>query len=65
MGFGASVIEAINDSKLENIKTKRFGYNDCFIKHGSVEELEKEYGLDKDKLAEDILKKLNKKKNVL
>lgn len=62
MGFGASVIEAINDSKLENIKTKRFGYNDCFVKHGSIEELEKEYGLDKDKLTEDIL---NKDKNVL
>lgn len=62
MGFGASVIEAINDSELENIKVKRFGYNDCFVKHGSIEELEKEYGLDKDKLTEDIL---NKDKNVL
>ena len=51
MDFGASVIEAINDSELKDIKVKRFGYNDCFIKHGSVEELENEYGLNAKNLA--------------
>ena len=40
MDFGTSVIEAINDSELKDIKAKRFGYNDCFVKHGSVEEVE-------------------------
>lgn len=56
MGFGTAVIETINDSKLENIKTKRFGYNDCFVKHGSVEELEKEYGLDAESIFKSIIK---------
>lgn len=54
MDFGTCVLEVINDSKLENIKVKRFGYNDCFVKHGSVEELEKEYGLDAESICEEI-----------
>lgn len=55
MDFGTCVLEAINDSKLENIKVKRFGYNDCFVKHGSVEELEKEYELDAESICEKII----------
>lgn len=54
MDFGTCVLEAINDSKLENIKVKRFGYNNCFVKHGSVEELEKEYGLDVESICEEL-----------
>ena len=65
MDFGSSVIEAINDSKLENIKVKRFGYNDCFVKQGSVEELENEYGLDKNRILKELLNNSNKDKNVL
>lgn len=45
-GLGESIIKTINDSKLENIKVQTFGYNDCFVEHGSVQELEKKYGLD-------------------
>ena len=56
MDFGSSVIEAINDSKLENIKVKRFGYNNCFVKHGSVEELEKMYKIDVENIYNIILK---------
>lgn len=55
MDFGTCVLEAINDSKLENIKVKRFGYNDCFVKHGSVEELEKEYELDVESICDKIM----------
>ncbi len=62
MDFGTSVIEAINDSELKDIKAKRFGYNDCFVKHGSVEELEKEYKLDTNNIVKAIL---TKEKNVL
>ena len=50
-GLGTKVIEAINDSDLKDIKIKTFGYNDCFVKHGLAQELEKEYKLNK----EDIL----------
>lgn len=55
MDFGTCVLEAINDSKLENIKVKRFGYKDCFVEHGSVEELEKKYGLDVESICEKII----------
>ena len=47
-------MEAINDSKLENIKVKRLGYSNCFVKHGSVEQLEKEYGLDIESIVKNM-----------
>lgn len=58
MDFGTAVIEAINNSKLENIKVKTFGYNDCFVEHGKVEELEKKYGVDAKIIYEIVLKAL-------
>lgn len=45
-GLGTAVIETINSSNIKDVKVKTFGYDDCFVKHGSVEELEKEYKLD-------------------
>ena len=53
-GLGESIIKLLNDSNLENIKVQNFGYNDCFIEHGSVDELEKKYELD----VENILNKI-------
>jgi len=53
-GLGAAVLEVINKNKLENIEINSFGYDDTFIEHGKVEELEKKYGLS----AEKIVKKL-------
>lgn len=53
-GLGTAVIEAINNSNLENIKVKTFGYNDCFIKHGNVDEIEKENKLDTKAIAKEI-----------
>ncbi len=46
MDFGSAVIEAMNNSDLENIKVKTFGYDDCFVVHGQVEELEELNGLN-------------------
>ena len=60
-GLGAAVIEAINNSDLENIKVKTFGYDDCFVKHGKAEEIEKKFLLDYKNLSEDILKILKVK----
>lgn len=54
MDFGTSVLETINDSKLENIKVKIIGYTDSFVKQGSVEEIEKKYGLDLESIFEKI-----------
>ena len=52
-GLGTAVEELILEEKLENINFQKFAYPDEFIKHGSVEELEKIYELDE----ENILKK--------
>ncbi len=46
MDFGSAVIEAMNNSDLDNIKVKTFGYDDCFVGHGQVEELEELNGLN-------------------
>ena len=58
-GLGTAVVEAINNSNLENIKVKTFGYDDLFVKHGSVEEIEKENSLDANSISDFI--KTNKK----
>ena len=42
-GLGSTVIEIINKNNLEDVKIKTYGYPDEFIKHGTVEELEKIY----------------------
>lgn len=57
-GLGSAVIECINRSSLKNIKVKTFGYHDTFVEHGSVEELEKEYGLDVESITNYILNML-------
>lgn len=49
-------MEAVNSSELKDIKVKTFGYDDCFVKHGSIEEIEKKYELDADNVVENILK---------
>ena len=41
---------------MENIKIKSYAYPDEFIKHGSVEELEKIYSQDAKSIYEYILK---------
>lgn len=54
MDFGSAVIEAINNSDLENIKVKSFGYGDCFVEHGPVKELERKYKLDSSSICQNI-----------
>ena len=46
-GLGTAVKELIVDNNLKNIKIKSYAYPDEFIEHGSVEELEKKYEIDK------------------
>lgn len=50
-GLGSSVIELINNSKVENIKVKTFGYDDCFVKHGNVKDIEEKYNLTAKQIA--------------
>ncbi|MBR3153364.1 MAG: 1-deoxy-D-xylulose-5-phosphate synthase [Clostridia bacterium] len=42
-GFGSSVNDLLEN---ENVKVINLGYPDCFVKHGSVADIEKKYGLD-------------------
>ena len=46
----------------KNIKTLFFGYPNEFIRHGSLEEIEKLYGLDKFSISKKIFKLFEKKK---
>jgi len=41
-GFGDEIIKLCNKNNL-NVKIQTFGYDDCFVEHGSVEELENKY----------------------
>ena len=50
-GLGTSVIELINECKIDGAFVKPYGYEDVFVQHGSVDELEKMYGLDAKSIA--------------
>ena len=52
--FGDVVINCINDSNLKDVKVKTYGYKDIFIEHGTIEELEHKYGLDKESILTDL-----------
>ncbi len=53
-GLGSQVAELINEEKLKDITLNKYGYPDEFIKHGSVGEIEKKYGLDAESITKDI-----------
>lgn len=52
-GFGALVDQWIVQSQTL-CSVKNFGYEDCFIPQGTVEELQSEFGLDKEKIKAHI-----------
>ena len=60
-GLGTSVIELINECEIDNVHVKTYGYDDKFVSHGSVDELEKLNGLDAKSisLSIQILEKLS------
>ena len=61
-GLGSSIKELLVDKKAKHIKLKTFAYPDEFIKHGSVQELEKQYGMDVQNIANYVKKeKISKK----
>ena len=53
-GLYTCVLDTINKSNLDNIKVIPFGYDDCFVTHGSTEELEKKCGMDAQNIAKKI-----------
>ena len=60
-GLGTATKELIINENMENIKIKSYAYPDEFIKHGSVEELEKIYNQDAKSIYEYILEKRKEK----
>lgn len=58
-GLGTMVKELIVDNHLKTTKFKAFAYPDEYIRHGSVEELEKLYKMDTQGIAEEIIKLMN------
>ena len=50
-GLGTSVNETIRECKIFGIRVKNYGYDDVFVQHGSVDEIEKQYGLDANSIA--------------
>ena len=55
-GLYTAVLDLINRSNIKDVKITPFGYDNCFIKHGSIEELEKIQGVDAENIARIILK---------
>ena len=53
-GLGTAIIELANKNKLQNISIDTYGYNDTFVEHGNVDQLEDKYGLSPEKIAKDI-----------
>ena len=50
-GLGTSVLELINECRIDGVHVKTYGYDDTFVQHGSVEELETQNGLDAKSIA--------------
>ena len=59
-GLGSSIKELIVNKGLENVQIKCFAYPDEFIKHGSVTELEKLYGMDCENICKYVKNNLDK-----
>ena len=55
-GLGTAIKELIINENIKNVQIKSFAYPDEFIKHGSVEELEKIYNQDAKSIYEYIVK---------
>lgn len=55
-GLATSVIEIVNGLRIKDVMIQTFGYSDEFVQHGSVDELEKIYGLDRESIVRKILK---------
>ena len=53
-GLCSSIKELIGDKNID-VKSKYYAYPDKFIKHGSVDEIEKKYNLDVNTIYEDII----------
>lgn len=63
-GLGSAVLELINKNNIKDVNVQIFGYDDTFVEHGSVDELEEKYGLSAQKIADKVLENLEKEAKV-
>ena len=63
-GLSSEVKEIVLENKLEETTIKSFGYPDKFIAHGSPQEIEELYELDKKTIFQYILDVVKSKKNI-
>ncbi len=56
-GLYTSILDLVNRSSIKNIEVIPFGYDDCFITHGSIDELEKEMKTDISSITEILSEK--------
>ena len=62
-GLASEVNELIAKKHLKDVTIRNFGYPDVFVEHGSVDELEKKYGLDEESILKSIKKEINFRKD--
>lgn len=59
-GLGSAVTECIIKNCFSNVKIKTFGYDDTFVPHGKIEEIEEKYHLDVKSIFDTIQKELKR-----
>lgn len=59
-GAGSAIMEFMSDNGYDGITIKRIGINDCFVQHGTVDELYKICGLDEESIYSSIIELANK-----
>ncbi len=64
-GLATTIKELIVENDIRDIYIKSYGYNDTFVKHGLVEEIEKIYGLDVDSIVENIKKEICSQEKIM
>lgn len=58
-GAGSAIMEFMSDNGYDGITIKRVGINDCFVQHGTVDELYKICRLDEESIYSSIIKLAN------
>lgn len=66
-GFGSAVLEYYHDHGIHDLMIERMGIDDCFVEHGSVNELLNELGLTSEQIASHVKRMLKQQcqKNVV
>ena len=53
-GLGTAIKELIVEEKIKDVEIKTYSYPDEYIKHGTVDQLEKIYHIDKESIEKEV-----------